>query len=59
MNPELSNKNSLFNNFTIDIFLFVTAIISILVTTLVIYILCKHMKLKTLVTSLALLQIKK
>ena len=33
-------------------------IISILVTTLVLYILCKHTKHKTLVTSLALQQIK-
>ena len=39
-------------------FLFVTAIISLLVTTLVMYILCKHKKLKTLVASLALQQIK-
>ena len=55
---ELPNKNFFFNNYIIDIFLFVTAIISIFVTTLVMYILCKHMKLKSLVTSLALQQIK-
>ena len=30
----------------------------LVVTTIVMYILCKHMKLKTLVTSLALQQIK-
>ena len=36
----------------------VTAIISLLVTILVINLLCKHKKLKTLVTSLALKQIK-
>ena len=46
------------NNYTIDIFLFDTAIISLLVTTTVMYILCIHIKLKTLVTSLALQQIK-
>ena len=55
---ELPNKNSFFNNFATDVFLFVVAIISILVTILVMYLLCKHMKLKTLVTSLALQQIK-
>ena len=55
---ELPNKNFFFNNFTVDVFLFVTAIISLLVTTLVMYILCKHMKLKTLVFSLALQEIK-
>ena len=58
INSELPNKNSLFNNFTIDVFLFIAVIISILVTTLVMYMLCKHMTLKTLVTSLALQQIK-
>ena len=45
------------NSFIINVFLFITAIISLLVTTLVMYILCKHMKLKMLVTSLALQQI--
>ena len=54
----LPNKIFLFNNQTVDIFLFVTAIISLVVTTIVMYILCKHMKLKTLVTSLSLQQIK-
>ena len=38
-------------------FLLVTAIISLLVTTIVINISCKHQKLKTLVASLALQQI--
>ena len=54
----MANKNILFNNHTIDIFLFVTAIISLVVTTIIMYILCKHMKLKSLVTSLPLQQIK-
>ena len=39
-------------------YLFVTAIILVLVRTLAIYLLCKHKKLKPLVTSLALQQIK-
>ena len=37
-------------------FLFVAPIISLLVTTLAIYLWCKHEKLRTLVTSLALQQ---
>ena len=56
MNLELPNKNSFFNNFTTNVFLFVAMII--LVTTLVLYILCKNTKLKTLVASLALQKIK-
>ena len=48
------NKNSFFDNYTIDIFLFVTAIVSLVFTLMVMYIVCKHAKLKSLVTSLAL-----
>ena len=55
MELEFPNKNFSSYNYTIDIFLFVTVIILLLVTTIIIYILCKHMKLKT---SLALQQIK-
>ena len=58
MELELPNKNFFLNNYIVDIFLFVTAIILLMVTTVVMYILCKHMKLKTLVISLALQQIK-
>ena len=58
MDSELPNKNFFLNSFTIGVFLFITAIISLFVMTLVMYILCKHMKLKMLVTSLALQQIK-
>ena len=58
MELELPNKKLFFNNYTLDIFLFVTDIILLLVKTIVMYTLCKHMKLKTLVTSLALQQIK-
>ena len=55
---DLANKNSFFNNYIVDIFLFVTAIILLVVTTIVMYILCKHMKIRSLVNSLALQQIK-
>ena len=54
----MPNKNFFSNNFTMDVFLFVAAIISLLVMILVMYILCTHMKLKMLITSIALQQIK-
>ena len=54
MDTNLPNKNFLSNNFIIDVFLFVTAVISVLVMTLAIYLLCNHKKLRTLVTNLAL-----
>ena len=46
------------NNYIFDVFLFITAVISRLVTTLAIYLLCKNKKLRTLVASLALQQVK-
>ena len=54
---ELPSKNFFFNNI-LDVFLFVTAILLLLVTMIVIYILRKQKKLKTLVDSLALQQVK-
>ena len=56
---DLANKNSFLTNYTIDVFLFVTAIISLVVTSKVMYIICRHTKLKSLVTSPALQQIRK
>ena len=56
-NLGLANKNFFFSTYTLDICLFITAIITLVVTTIVMFILCKHMKLKSLVTSLALHQI--
>ena len=53
-----TNKNFFSNNFIVDVFLFITAVISLLVTTLAIYLLCKHKKLRTLVVSFALQQVK-
>ena len=41
-----------------DAFVFIIAIISILTTMIILYILCKHNKLRTLVVSLALQQVK-
>ena len=53
-----TNKNFFSNSYIVDVFLFGTAVISLLVTTLVIYLLCKHRKLRKLVASLALQQVK-
>ena len=49
-----TNKNYFSNNYIVDIFLFIIAVISLLVTTLAIY----HKKLRMSVTSLALQQVK-
>ena len=53
-----TNKNFFSENYIIDLSLFITAIISLLATTLTIYLLCKHKKLRTLMASLVLHQIK-
>ena len=58
MVENLANKNFFSNNFIVDVFLFATAIILLLVTTLAIYLLCKHKKLRMPVTSLALQQVR-
>ena len=52
----LPNKTFISNNFIVEVFLFITAIISLLATTLATYLLCKHEKLTILVASLALQQ---
>ena len=58
IDENLPNKYFFTNNFIADIFLFVTAIILLLVTNLAIYLLCIHKKLRTLVASLALQQVR-
>ena len=55
---EFPNKIFFTNNFIIDTFVFVIAIISVATTMIIIYILCKHNKLRTLVPSLALQHVK-
>ena len=57
-NLDLVKKNFFFNNYAIDIFLFGTAIISLVVTSIVLFIICKWSKLKSLLTSLALQQLR-
>ena len=42
----------------VDVFLFVTALITIIITVVVIYLVCSHSKLKTLVMSIALQHLK-
>ena len=55
---ELVNINFFTNYFIVDIFVFVIAIISVITTIIIIYTLCKHNKLRALVMSLALQQVK-
>ena len=58
LETEFASKNFFTNNFIIDVFEFITAIISIISTIVIIYAICKHNKLRTLVTSLTLQQAK-
>ena len=55
---ESKTKNNFFDNIAIDIFLFIAAIISMVVVIAIIHIVCKHMKLKTLLTGIAFQPIK-
>ena len=51
-------KSKFFDNIAIDIFLFIAAIISMLAVIVIIHIVCKHVKLKTLLTGIAFQPIK-
>ena len=53
-----TSKNFFSNNYIVDIFMFASSIISLISTTLIIYLLCKHKQIRTLITSLVLHQIK-
>ena len=54
-NRELNtNKNVFSVNFIRDIFMFISVIVSLLATTLTIYLLCKHIKLQILIATLVL-----
>ena len=59
-NDSTFNTNKIFfsNNHILGIFIFVSSIISLISTTLIIYLICKHKKIRMLVASLALQQIK-
>ena len=58
MNIESHNKNFFTNNLRVDIFVFTAAIILAIATIIIIYLLCKHNKLRTLVASIVLQQVK-
>ena len=53
---ETPNKNFFTNNFIVDVF--IIAIILVITTMIILYVLCKHNKLLTLVSNLALQQVK-
>ena len=53
-----NNKHSFFNNIIMDIFLFIAAILSMLATIAIIHLVCRHTKLKALVTGIAFHRIK-
>ena len=53
-----TNKNFFSQSYVIDVFLFITVIISLLATILTAYLLCKHKKLRMLMASLVLHQVK-
>ena len=53
-----SNKNFFSNNYIVDIFMITSSIISLISTTLVIHLFCKHKHVRTLVASLILHKIK-
>ena len=58
-NMELNtNKNFFSDNYIMDIFMFISVIVSLLATILTVYLLCKHKKLQTLIASLILHQVK-
>ena len=53
-----TNKNFFSDNYIVDIFVFISSIILLLTTTLTIYLLFKHKKIRTLITSLISHQVK-
>ena len=53
-----TNKNFFFDNYIVDIFVFISTIVSLLTTTLTVYLLCEHKKIRALITSLVLHQVK-
>ena len=55
---ETPNKKFFTNNFIMDVFLFIITIIVVITTMIILYILCRHNKLRKLVASLALQQVK-
>ena len=48
-----NNKHSFFNNLIMNIFLFIATILSMIATAAIVHIVCKHAKLKVLITGIA------
>ena len=55
---ETPDKNFFTDKFIMDVFVIIIAIISVITTMIILYVLCKHNKLWTLVVSLALPRVK-
>ena len=55
---ESPYKNFFTNNFIVDIFIFTVAVSSAITTLITLYLLWKHNKVRTLVASVALQQVK-
>ena len=53
-----TNKNFSYNKYIVDIFMFISAISLLLAITSIMYVLCKHKKLRALIASLVLQQVK-
>ena len=53
-----TSKKFFSNNHVMDIFMFISSIISLTSTTLTLYLLCKHKKIRALIPSLVLHQVK-
>ena len=53
-----ANRNFFSDNYIMDIFMFISAVFLLLATTLTVYLLCKHKKLRVLIASLVLHQVK-
>ena len=53
-----SSKNFFSNNYIVDIFVFASSVISLMSTSLIIYLLYKHEQTRMLITSLVLHKIK-
>ena len=53
-----TSKNFFSDKYIVDIFVFISAIILLLTTTLTVYLLCKHKKIRVLIASLVLHQVK-
>ena len=53
-----SSKNFFSNNYIVDIFMFASSIISLMSTSLIIHLLCKHKQIRMLITSLVLHKFK-